>query len=150
MLMFCVGNMMLTFVPAMTWTVAAFRPERDPAITQLVSDMAWLWWVGGASILLMMIPVAVTALLDRSPEPVFPRWAGYLNLWIALLIIPDQLLFFFKTGPFAWNGLIGIYIPLAVFGSWFVTTFWLLRKAVLRDRERAGLTTTAAPELVPA
>jgi hypothetical protein len=51
-----------------------------------------------------------------------------------VLIIPDQLIFFFYTGPFAWNGIFGFWIPLTAFGGWFVLTFVLLRKAILRER----------------
>ena len=130
-----VGTMILTFYPAMAWLTAAYRPDREPAVTYLFSDYAWLQFVGGATVIMAM-PIAVTlaAFLDRRPDPVFPRWAGYLNIWIVLLTIPDQLLFFFTSGPFSWNGIIGLWIPVTAFGLWFLVTFWLLRRAVLRER----------------
>jgi hypothetical protein len=146
-IMICIGNMILTFVPAMTWTVASFRPNRDPGVTYALSDMAFLWFIGGASILLMMIPIAVAAFVDKGPDPAFPRWFGYLNLWVVLLIVPDQLLFFFHQGPFSWNGIVGLWIPLGVFTIWFVTTFYLLRQAVLGER-RARLEVTGFPGVV--
>ncbi|MDA8414885.1 MAG: hypothetical protein M0023_13990, partial [Desulfobacteraceae bacterium] len=41
-------------------------------------------------------------------------------------------IFFFETGPFAWNGLISFYLAFICFALWFPLAFWLLRKAVRR------------------
>ena len=49
-------------------------------------------------------------------------------------MIPDQLLFFFHRGPFAWNGLFGLWIPVVAFSAFFILNFVLLRRAILRDR----------------
>lgn len=129
------GNMILTFYPAMTWLIAVYRPERNPEILFLMSDAGWLQFVGGATVLLgMPLAIGVAALMDRSADPVFPRWAGYMNFWLILLIIPDQLLFFFHGGPLSWNGLFGLWVPVTAFAVWFVSTFHFLRKAVLKER----------------
>jgi hypothetical protein len=131
------GNMILTFYPAMTWLIAAYRPDRAPDITYLMSDAGWLQFVGGATVLLAMpLAVAGAAFLDQRVDPPFPRWAGYLNLWLFLLIIPDQLLFFFHQGPLAWNGLFGLWVPVTAFAVWFLTTFYFVRRAALRSREQ--------------
>jgi hypothetical protein len=129
------GNMALTFYPAVWWLTAAFRPDRAAELIYLMNDMAWLQFLGGVSMYLAMpLSVMVAALCDKSPEPIFPRWCGYANGWIALTILPDQLLFFFKKGPFAWNGVFGVWVPATVFGIFFIINFVALRQAVLRDR----------------
>jgi len=131
------GNMVLTFYPAVWWLTAAFRPDRAPELIYLMNDMAWLQFLGGVTMYLAMpLSVAVASLCDKSAEPAFPRWCGYANLWMALTILPDQLLFFFHRGPFAWNGLFGIWIPVVVFSAFFIINLVVLRKAVLRDRTR--------------
>ena len=125
--------MILTFYPAIFWLLAAYRPERADELIRLMNDLAWLQLIGGVTVFFTLpLSVALAALLDRSPEPLFPRWAGYYNLWTVLLIVPDQLLFFFKTGPFAWNGIFGFWIPVVVFGLWFIVTYYLLRRAINR------------------
>lgn len=135
-----VGNMVLTFYPAIWWLVAAFRPERSAELIYLMNDMAWLQFLGGISMYLAMpIAVTVAALLDRRPEPPFPRWAGYTNIFLAVAILPDQLLFFFHEGPFAWNGLFGLWLPVFEFSGFFLVNFYVLRLAILRERNRAGL-----------
>lgn len=143
------GNMCLTFYPAIWWLVAAFRPDRAADLIHLMNDMAWLQFLGGVTIYLAMpLTVTVAALCDESAQPVFPRWAGWTNLWLAIAIIPDQLLFFFKTGPFAWNGLFGIWLPIVWFGAFFIVNFIALRQTILRER---GATVPAGDRgLVPA
>ena len=133
------GNMVLTFYPAIWWLVAAFRPERSQELIYLMNDMAWLQFLGGVTLYLAMpFAVAVTAFCDKSANPVFPRWSGFVNIWLVVILIPDQLLFFFHTGPFAWNGLFGLWLPVAGFSGFWLVNFYCLRKAILR--ERANLT----------
>ena len=47
---------------------------------------------------------------------------------------------FFKDGPFAWNGIIGFYVPLTVFAIWVLVTTFVLTKAIKRQaaEDRAG------------
>ena len=140
------GNMVLTFYPAVWWLTAAFRPERAAELVYLMNDMAWLQFLGGISMYLAMpLAITVASLLDSSAQPVFPRWAGYTNAWLAVLILPDQLLFFFHRGPFAWNGLFGLWLPVVVFSGFFIVNFHVLRQAILRERRaRAALHGKAA------
>ncbi|MCV7102822.1 hypothetical protein [Mycobacterium palustre] len=129
------GNMALTFYPAVWWLTAAFRPDRDAALIHLMNDMAWLQFLGGISMYLAMpLAIMVASLCDKSPHPAFPRWSGYANGWMALTLLPDQLLFFFKKGIFAWNGLFGIWVPVVVFSGFFIVNVVVLRRRILRDR----------------
>ena len=108
---------------AFIWGAAAFRPEDiDPEITRMLNDLGWFaflfdippfaFWIGA---------IAVVILRDDSKNPVFPRWVAYFNLWVALLIWPAELMAFFKTGPFAFNGLLALYLPAGLFFAWVVT-----------------------------
>lgn len=127
------GNAMLTFYPPLWWLTASFRPDvRAEELTYLLNDIAWLQFVGGLSLIIpMFIGVAVAALSDRRPEAPFPRWFGFLTVWVAILFLPGQLLFFFKTGPFAWNGILALWLPVTVFVGWFVVIFFVMRKRIL-------------------
>jgi len=144
------GLMCLTFYPAIFWLVAAYRPDRSPELTQLINDLAWLQFIGGVTIFLALpIAVMVASFVDARPRPVFPRWFGYYSLWTMLLVIPDQLLFFFHSGPFAWNGLFGLWLPAASFGTWFFVMFAVLRRAEIADSQ-ASVPVAAAVGLEPA
>jgi hypothetical protein len=53
--------------------------------------------------------------------------AGF-NITVAAVSVPGCLVFFHRTGPFAWNGLGAWWIPLAAFGLWMIImTIYLLR-----------------------
>ena len=39
---------------------------------------------------------------------------------------------FFKTGPFAWDGLFGFWVPVAMYLTWLLTLFPLLLQLVKR------------------
>jgi hypothetical protein len=72
---------------------------------------------------------------DRSPQPV-PALARFLQPWVALLLLPASMIIFFKTGPFAWTGVIGFWIPAAVFGVWYIVMTVVLLRAI-RDEAAA-------------
>jgi len=128
-----VGTSVLTFYPAMWWLISIYRPERPEEITQMLSDSAWLQWVGGLTLYYpSILALSAASFLDKSKEPAFPRWFGYVTIWLAVLLLPGQLIFFFKTGPFAWDGLISFWLAFSVFGAWFPIAFYVVRKAVLR------------------
>lgn len=138
------GNMVLTFYPSIWWLTAAFRPERAAELIQLMNDLAWLQFLGGVTIYLAMpLAVMVASLADNSERPTFPRWCGYVNGFVAIAILPDQLLFFFKVGPFAWNGLFGIWLPIVFFCAFFLVNFVVLRKRILEERAQLGAAATA-------
>ena len=79
-------------------------------------------------------------------KPVFPRWFGYLNVWVGFLLVPANMIIFFKTGPFAWTGVIGFWLPAAVFGAWYLVVTYVLLKAIHQEEEedRAALEAVAA------
>jgi hypothetical protein len=113
--------------------ITAFRPERDPQLTQVLNDMAWLLLVAPVSSAMVQAGALGLAILgDVGERPVFPRWAGYYNLTAAVIYAPGALAAFCKTGPFAWGGLFAFWLPAAAFFSWFVMMFFLLRAAMQR------------------
>lgn len=92
------------------------------------------------------LAIALCILRDDSSDPLFPRWAGYFNIWVFLLFLPSLLTYFFKTGPFAWNGLFVWWIPLAVFGTWFIVMTVLMLRSVDRQNNLDGQHLVAAVE----
>lgn len=116
------------------WGWVAFRPERDAMLTQFAHDLAWLFLLTTVSApAVQPAAVGLAILGDDSPRPRFPRWAGFANLWIAVLLVPGVLALFFKTGPFAWDGLFVFWVPFGVFGAWFLLMFGLIRAAMVRE-----------------
>lgn len=122
-------GMLLT---AVTLTVGAMRPERDPELTHLIYDMGILCFNGTMGVFLIGTLVWMTAvLLDKNR--VFPRWFGYLNICNALTEVVVSPCWIFSSGVFAWNGIIAFWIDTLVFAVYTVIFITLLRKMILRD-----------------
>jgi hypothetical protein len=113
------------------WQTATFRADRAPELIQLLDDMGWIPFVGLTSTIVLQVMVfGVAILLDRREHPLFPRWLGYYNLWVALMLLPGTFNVFYQTGPLSRNGIIAWYIPLTVFATWLLITSFYLSRAV--------------------
>jgi hypothetical protein len=121
--------------------LAAYRPERDPDVTQALNDIFWFIFVGLVGPLItQVIIVALATFIDKREVPSFPRWFGYFNIWYAVLGVPGCAIYLFKTGPLAWNGIFAFWIPLTVFLIWIIVTAVVLLKATdieAAEREKA-------------
>ena len=117
------------------FAVAAFRPDRDPQLVMLLHDLGWLTFVTPvAPIVLWMSAVGAAILGDRGETPVMPRWVGYLSIWAALLSVPGFAAILFHAGPFAWSGLLVLWIPLVIFLVWWIALSVYLLKAIGEER----------------
>jgi hypothetical protein len=125
------------------WGVAAFRAgQSSPEVTQALNDLGWFGVLfTGAPFAAYQIALGVAIL--RSEEIVFPRWVGYLNLFVSVFMIEASLIIFFKTGPFSQNGLFVFYLPMVIFFVWICTMSWQVFRAV-KAEQRAD-TRAAAP-----
>ena len=104
----------------------------------VLNDFAWLLLIMTLSpFFVQLMTVGLAIISDNSATPVFARWVGYFNIWVAILFIPGALITFFKTGPFAWNGLLAFWLPLAVFFAWYLVMFPALIKAIMQPSQAA-------------
>jgi hypothetical protein len=133
------ASILLIIIPIVCWWIAAFRPEtRSAESIQLINDLGWMMFVVGfAPFVAWFASTGLAILSDTSELPLYPRWSGYLSLFMAFVMVPPVMLIFVKTGPLAWNGLISWWIPLTDFFAWFVVITVLTVKAINRkDYER--------------
>ena len=128
--------------PIGVWMAAAFRyDDRAPDVTQALHDLGWILFVTVIwSMWIQLLAIGAAILIDRSPEPVLPRWLGYLQIWVAILVLPAGIVLFFKNGPFAWNGLVGIYMPLVAYVIWIIATTVVVDRALVRQIAQANAT----------
>ncbi|WP_205698891.1 hypothetical protein [Conexibacter sp. SYSU D00693] len=130
---------MLT-VPLLIMLVAAYRADRDPALTRTLHDLAWVMFlIPIAPFVVQNVAIAVTTFSDDAAEPVFPRWVAWANLLIAASFLPDVLLGFFHSGPFAVQGLAAFWIPTVTYGLWLPIMAWATRRAVLQQQRLEGV-----------
>jgi len=128
------GCLVIEFIyPCAFWCVAAFRTD-DPARVQMFNDLAWLPFLGiVATGMFQMVALAVVTLKDRRPEPVFPRWFAYLQLWCAVGLAPAGGIYLFKTGPLAWDGILAYWVPITVAFVWLLVTTGMTARAIRRE-----------------
>jgi hypothetical protein len=131
----------VTVFTMMVWAVAAFRPDDvSPEITRTLNDAGWfLFLFTWAPFSLWYVVIGLAILGDRSPRPVYPRWAAYVSFWVAFLSIAAGLMLFFKAGPFAFDGLVTLYMPLVIFLGWIIIMSKLTLTAIrTQAAENAG------------
>lgn len=131
--------------PLMMLAAAAFRPEdRPPEITRALNDLFWLWFIGiVGTIVVQNITLAVASFIDRADPPTFPRWYGYLNLWVATLSLPGCVVVVFNDGPLAWNGVFAFYLPGLVLVIWIVATTVVMLRSI--SAQQAAESPAAVP-----
>lgn len=136
------GGLMSLFLalPPIFWGVAAYTaPRKDPEVTALMHELANLTltttdqyyifiWVGVTVIALR----PATQLVKNNP---FPRWWGYLSIWITIMFEAGAVAFVPRSGPFAWNGLLVYWSPLTLFGVWITVQCWLVFRSLRRQIE---------------
>jgi hypothetical protein len=139
----------LMIVPMMILCVAAFRPDRDPQMTQTISDLGYiLFFMGFAPFAMQDIAIAIAVLRDRAIKPVFSRWVAWFNLWVAFLFIPAVVIPFFKVGPFTYRGLLAFWIPTLIYGLWAIVMAYVTRHAILAEAaEEAAPEPAAVPRV---
>lgn len=120
----------LFMVPTYFWQAAAYRaPEHADKLLQALNDLAFLPLLSAIfPAQLQLLALGLAILMDSNDPPELPRWTGYLSLWVMVLLLPSALVLFFFTGPFAWNGILTIWLAAIVFIIWFYTMCAVLLK----------------------
>lgn len=114
--------------------VTAYRPDDYSSDQmQVFHDFGFiLTFSPAAPFFLQYFAIAAAVLQNTDSKPLIPRWVGYVNIWVGVGLIPASFIPFFTSGPLAWNGIAGFYIPVVVFGCWYATMFWSLRRVLPR------------------
>lgn len=125
-------------VPPMAWQAAAFRLDRDPSTIQALHDLGWLAFIGIFSFPTVQCLAIALCILTDPRQRVLPRWLAYFNLWVAVGFAPAATIYFFKSGPLAWNGVVPWWIPIVVFFAWMIINTVAIRQAILGSDPQPG------------
>jgi len=112
-------------VSVAAWALAAFRPERDPQITQLMNDMGWIiffWDIGFFQLQAAAVMIAI--FVYKGPDPVWPRWLAYLFAITIVGVFPAYAAISVKTGILAYNGLVTYWFQVIAFGIMLIPWSW--------------------------
>jgi hypothetical protein len=132
---------LIIFFNCCAWIVAAYRPETGADVIQSWYDWAWFaFLLGWIYLAIEMVATGIVELMDQRPRPMIPRWLTWFTFFGALALLGAAGPAFFKSGPFAYHGLLAFYLPMVIWAAYLVlTTFYMLREL---KRE------TAAPAVV--
>jgi hypothetical protein len=134
------GGPTLFCVADLFWLLAAFRPERDPALIQLFNDLAWVTFTSQVGFLVgQSVFLALAVYLDRQPRPVFSPWVGHFNLLVAAALAPAAFTALAMDGPIAWNGLISFWVKNGAIAAWIVVMAVVLGQTIYRQRREEGV-----------
>jgi hypothetical protein len=130
----------LIAVTVLCFQIAAFRPERDPAIMLLLNDLAWMTFTVPVSFLMAQCGVlALGIYLDRQPNPVYSLWIAHFNIIVMLLLAPCVFASIRMTGPLAWDGAWSYWLRISLFVLWIVVMYFAAAKEVKRSEINARL-----------
>jgi len=120
------------------WAAAVYRAGTlSPDVLQGLNDAAWFGAIFFWPVMLAFYPLTGYLIRRSHGQPgALPRWTGTLTYVLA----PTQILWlggvFTKTGPFAMDGILGYWVPLAAWGiqclTLSVAMFRVLGPAVAR------------------
>ena len=119
-----IGFMPLAMMPFLIWMTAAYRPDRSPELILLLNDLGWIMFSTVVSpVIIPILAVCFIVLKSESLQAEIPRWAAYLGIWQAMGAITATLTPFVYSGPFAWNGILGFWLPIVIFLIWISAIF---------------------------
>lgn len=125
------GTVLIILIEAWVALSLTFRANIEPSTVQLASDFIWLTFVGFYPPGLMQnLVIGICILSDKRQQPIFPRWVGYANFWLAILFLPGGYIAFFKHGPLAWDGILGFWLIAVAFFSWIIMMWWAVMRAI--------------------
>ncbi|HEX4357397.1 MAG TPA: hypothetical protein VH141_07755 [Pseudonocardia sp.] len=128
------GVVLLIFISCCLWIGAAYRAgDAAPDVTVALNDAAWFGFlVGWVMLSLQMAVTAAVTLRERSVTPLVPRWLAWASVVGAVVLVTANGCVFTRTGAFAWDGVLGYYLPMAIWATWLDGHAWYLRKRLRR------------------
>jgi hypothetical protein len=140
---------LIIFFNCCAWIVAAYRPETAADVIQSWYDWSWFaFLLGWIYLSIEMISTAVVELMDNRPQPMIPRWLTWATLFGALATLGAAGPAFFKSGPFAYHGLLAFYVPVVVWGGYISATTFYMLKELKREAAEAAATGAASASTV--
>ena len=135
----------VTVMPAIIWLTASFRAEaRSPQTVQTLYDLGWIFFdLTFMCSVLQNLGLGFAILRDKRAVPLFPSWVAWLAFLTAATYVPLTLMPFFRTGPFAWQGLISFWAVFVLFFA-LIAAVTPYAWAALRRLEKEDLAAVAA------
>jgi hypothetical protein len=144
------GGPAIFLVADLFWLLAAFQPARDPQLTVMFNDLAWMTFTTAVPFLIAQsLFIALAIYLDRPGRLVFGRWVALFNIVVAVALVPAAFTGLALSGPMAWNGLLPFWVKNIAIAAWIVVMSVVVGRNIYRERAD-GQAQPASAEAVPA
>jgi hypothetical protein len=132
------GGPAIFLVADVFWLLAAFQPGRDPQLTLMFNDLAWMTFTAAVPFLVgQCLFIALAIYLDNPERPVFRRWVALFNIVIAAALVPAAFTGLALSGPMAWNGLLPFWLKNIAIAAWLIVMTVALGRNIYRQRAEA-------------
>jgi hypothetical protein len=129
------GSPALFLVANVCWLLAAFRPERNPELTQLFNDFGWITFTILVPFLIgQSVILSLAIYSDDQPRPVFSRWVAHFNLLVAAALAPAAFVGVSLSGPLAWDGVLSFWLKNIAIAVWIAVMGIAVGQAIYRER----------------
>jgi hypothetical protein len=110
------------------WIGAGYRAHASPDIAVLYNDASWFGFLlGWVMLAVQMLATGLAGLAARGSW--LPRSWSWLTLAGLIPLAMANGPAFVTSGPFAFHGVLGYYVPMIVWGIWLNgTTYFMLRQ----------------------
>lgn len=123
------------FISNCLWIGVAYRANTavNSDILVALNDAAWFsFLVGWVGLTQQMLGMAAVTWHDQRQQPLVPRWFTIATIIGAVFVPMANGCAFTMTGAFAWNGLLGFYVPIGIWGIWVDTLAYFMLKDIRR------------------
>ncbi|KAJ5918356.1 hypothetical protein N7454_010731 [Penicillium verhagenii] len=130
----------LTIVLAVMFGATIYRLDRNPEITQALSDLSLLLYnMINAAYVPQQVAIVLACLSDPRPKPLIPKWTSWLSLACMCVWITAYAGHIAHSGPFAWDGAVAFWTVIAVyFIQCSLLLFHLMKVAGEIDEDAPG------------
>lgn len=125
---------LIIFFNCCAWMISAYRAETGADVVQAFSDWAWLaFLLGWFYLALEMFSSSMAELGDQRENPMVPRWFSWMTMAGAITLMTAAGPAFMQSGPFAYHGLLGFYLPMVIWGLYLNGTAWFMYRELQRE-----------------
>jgi len=129
-----VGSIVGCLFPMFCFGLGAFRPGYNPEILAMLYDFGYLSFIGSLGCFCLMWSMfSLAILLDKNN--ILPKWLGYYLVWQYATEFFVATVWFAKTGPFAWDGLLAFWFNMVIYVPWQIIVYVCVYKAIKKQPE---------------
>ncbi|OAL53564.1 hypothetical protein IQ07DRAFT_667547 [Pyrenochaeta sp. DS3sAY3a] len=142
----CSAGIFTWMLGAMVLATATYRLDRDPEITQVMTDMWWFTTImPWPTFMIQNFAWAYAIIKDPRPDRPVPRGIAIFNIISPIVFAMASAMHTTKVGAFSWQGAVSFWMVGIFFGVELFSDSWFMTSIVLRNELEVKEDTYIAP-----